>query len=258
MLKRLNRLWRVGATGFAFATFGLGGLVLRLTWLPVMALCVQSPRKRQQLGRLTVHWAFRSFIGLMHQLGLISYCINGVEKLDRRGLLILANHPTLVDVVFLISLVPNANCVVKASLGENLFTRGPIRAAGYVFNASSVGLIDDCIASIHRGDNLIIFPEGTRTPPAGMMKLQRGAANVAVRGPFNVTPVHIRCEPLGLTKGCPWWRVPPARMHFTIDVADDIAVSPFLATQEAPMAARHLTDYLHSYFSMEQTIHAGA
>jgi hypothetical protein len=42
--------------------------------------------------------------------------------------MIIANHPSLIDVVFLIGLVRQANCVVKQSLWENPFTRGPVRA----------------------------------------------------------------------------------------------------------------------------------
>ena len=80
------------------------------------------------------------------------------------------------------------------------------------------------------------------------MSLQRGAANVAVRGARNITPVRIRCEPLTLTKGQAWWRVPPRRAHFTIRVEEDIAVAPFLVDGEEARSARELTRVLHDYF----------
>ncbi|MFP2905791.1 lysophospholipid acyltransferase family protein [Pyxidicoccus sp. 3LFB2] len=259
MLEALERGWRVLATGISFATFGLGGLALRLLYFPLLQCFVRERARRTRLARLAVHHSFRLFIEWMRVLGVLRYRIEGVEKLSRPGLLVLANHPTLIDVVFLVALVPNADCVVKASLANNPFTRGPIEATGYLCNDSGPELIHDCIASVKAGNNLIIFPEGTRTPVQGGMTLQRGAANIAVRGPCDITPVSIRCEPLGLTKGTPWWRVPPRRMNFTIRVHDDIAVAPLLgAPGEEALAARQLTARLRDYFLRETQGHAGA
>lgn len=259
MLEKLERGWRVLATGISFTTFGLGGLALRLFYFPLLQLLVREPMRQRRLARLAVHHSFRFFIELMRVLGVLRYRIEGVEKLSRSGLLILANHPTLIDVVFLVSLVPNADCVVKASLARNPFTRGPIQATGYLCNDSGPGLVQDCIASVKAGNNLILFPEGTRTPVDGPMQLQRGAANIAVRGPCDITPVTIRCEPRSLTKGLPWWRVPPTRMNFTITVRDDIAVAPLLAAAGGEArAARQLTAQLHDYFSGGTQGNAGA
>ncbi|AZN36301.1 lysophospholipid acyltransferase family protein [Iodobacter ciconiae] len=260
MLKRSERGWRIVATALAFSAFGLGGVVLGLIFFPLLHLFIRRSAQKTRIARLTIHYSFRFFIELMRVLGILRYHIKGIEKLHRPGLLILANHPTLIDVVFLISLVKNADCVVKAGLAQNPFTRGPIRGTAYIRNNSGSQLIDDCIASVHAGNNLIIFPEGTRTATDGTMKLQRGAANIALRGQCNITPVTIRCQPLSLTKGLPWWKVPASRMIFTLEVGDDIAVTPFLeqAAGETALAARQLTRYLHHYFLPENTAHAGA
>lgn len=260
MLEHLNRGWRVIATAIAFSVFGLGGLLLRLVAVPLLGGCRWwSREQRARIARRGVHLSFRAFIELMRVLGILTYEVHGRQRLDRQGLLILANHPTLLDVVFLISLVPNADCVVKGSLAGNPFTRGALRLTDYICNDSGAGLVEDCIASLQRGNNLIIFPEGTRTPVDGPMKLQRGAANIAVRGPNDITPVQIRCEPRSLTKGLPWWRVPPRPMHFTVAVQPDLAVRAFLeAAGGEAIAARELTTYLHDYFSKDVPIHARA
>lgn len=259
MLERIDLAWRVVATAIAFSVFGIGGVALRLIAFPFLAFFIRDPARRIQYARLTIHHAFRAFIGLMRALGILRYRIDGLEKLGKSGQLVLANHPTLIDVVFLISLLPNADCVVKSSLARNPFTRGPIRATNYVCNNVGADLVHDCIASVKMGNSLVIFPEGTRTPVDGVMTLQRGAANIAVRGGCDITPVTIRCVPLSLTKGLPWWKVPSRRMHFTIIVHDAIAVAPFLeqAGGEVPIAARRLTQHLHHYFSTEVLTHAG-
>jgi 1-acyl-sn-glycerol-3-phosphate acyltransferase len=241
-----NRLWRIAATGFCFSVFGLGGLVLRLVVFPLFVLVVRRPDRRSALARATIRHLFSLFVGLMCAVGVCSLEIVGRERLNRRGLLILATHPSLIDVVFLMSLVEHADCIVKGALERNPFTRGPVRAAGWVCNDSGPELIDDCIASLHAGNNLIIFPEGTRTPPGQAIgKLQRGAANLAVRGGFAVTPVRIHNVPRMLAKGVPWWRVPPRAGHFRIEIGEDIAFDGLHADPGAQaLAARRLNDEL--------------
>ncbi len=258
MAQWLDRSWRVVATAIAFAMFGLGGVLLRVIVFPLLQILVRKPELRIRLARLTIHRAFGAFIELMRVLGILRYRIEGLEKLGGGGQLVLANHPTLIDVVFLISLLPNADCVVKSSLARNPFTRGPVRATNYICNDGGAALVEDCIASVHAGNSLVIFPEGTRTPANGPMTLQRGAANIAVRGACDITPVTIRCVPLSLTKGLPWWKVPQRRMQFSITVHDPIAVAPFIehARGEVAIAARRLTQHLHDYFSTETATHA--
>jgi len=257
MLAKLGQLWRVFATGLSFALFGIGGLVLRVLVFPLLSLCVRAPGARQHAARTAVRVSFRAFVGIMRGLGVLRYEVRGLDKLDRAGQLILANHPTLIDTVFLIAFVRNADCIVKGALSNNPFMRGPIRAAGYICNDRGPELVEDCIASLRAGGNLIVFPEGTRTPPGGAATLKRGAANIAVRGMRAVTPVVIRCDPPTLGKGDKWWHVPPRQARFCIEVKDDIAVEVF-RHDDIPdvVAARRLTDYLQQFFMREGQQHA--
>jgi 1-acyl-sn-glycerol-3-phosphate acyltransferase len=250
---RLNYLWRLFATAVSFTCFGLGGLLLWIVVFPVLSLFVRDRGRLSVTARWIINRAFQAFVALMHTLGIFTYETHGLNKLKRRGLLILSNHPSLIDVVFLISFIDHADCVVKAALAENPFTRGAVLSAGFICNDAGPGMVEDCIASLHAGNNLIIFPEGTRTPVAGFpAKLQRGASHLAVRGKVNITPVLIRCSQSMLAKGVPWWRIPPRRPHFRIDVHDDMPVAALVESCASDaLAARHLTEHLIDYFSVE-------
>lgn len=250
MRERIDRAWRIVATALSFLAFGVGGLLLGLIVFPLLRLCVRDRVACQRISRRLVQRSFRFHVELMRVLGVLTYDLRGIERLREPGLLVLANHPTLIDVVFLVSLMDNADCIVKSSLARNPFMRGPILACNYIFNDDGAGLIDDCIASLRAGSNLVIFPEGTRTRRDAPMKLQRGAANIAVRGHVDVTPVRIACIPLTLGKGERWYRVPPHRFHYSIEVGDNIPVAAFSdAGQGDALAARRLTDHLTEYFS---------
>lgn len=251
MLSSLRRAWRVPATALAFACFGVGGVLLGLIGFPLQRLLVWHARRRVLYARALVHFAFACFIRLLWALRIVSYEIRGRERLDRQGLLILANHPTLIDVVFLVSLVRNADCIVRAGLASNPFTRGPVRATGYICNDGGAELVEAATASLHAGNNLVIFPEGTRSRPGQPLQMQRGAAQIALRAGRPITPITLRCTPLGLTKGRPWWRCHDRPMHFSIEVGEDLPVAPFLEASagEPALAARRLTAYLSEYFS---------
>ena len=247
----LDRAWRVFATALAFTCFGLGGVLLRVLYFPLLTLAVRDPQRRRLKARAVIQHSFGAFIGLMRRLGLVTYQIEGRERLDRAGLLILANHPSLIDVVFLISLVRNADCVVRAGLFDNPVTGAPVRAAGYIRNNAGPALLQACMDSLKVGANLVVFPEGTRSRVGEALRFQRGAAQVAIRAGCNITPVTIQMRPLSLSKGMPWWRVPDRPMHFIIRVEEDIATAPFLegAAGEQGRAARLLTGHLQQYFS---------
>lgn len=246
-----GRLWRALATAIAFACFGVGGLLLGVVVFPLFNLLLRSPKRRGRWARALIGVLFRLFVGWMRLLGLLTYELHGLERLRRQGLLVLANHPTLIDVVFLIGLVPDAYCVVKSTLANHPCTRGPVRSTGYICNNSGSDLLDTCADRLAAGGNLIIFPEGTRTRPGQALKMQRGAAQIALRCGLDITPVVIHCEPLGLFKGQPWWRVAERPLHFSIRVAEDLPTAPFLAAAggEASLAARRLTEHLIGYFT---------
>jgi 1-acyl-sn-glycerol-3-phosphate acyltransferase len=253
----LERPLRIAATGFCFVVFGLAGLVILCVVFPLLRLFYRDLNASRLYARNLIHNTFRWFVRLMVACGTISYEVKNREKLDRQGLLIVANHPSLIDVVLLISLVRQPNCVVKASLKANIFTRGPITSAGFIVNIDGPQLVEDCIVSVRSGDNLVIFPEGTRSLEhnGALNPLRRGAANIAVRGQINLTPVVITVSEPMLGKGLRWYHAPRKRPHFVLDVKDDIHVLQHdvgeTAAVTASRCARTLTKDLNIFFMKE-------
>ena len=248
----LDRTWRTAATAFCFACFGAGGILIGLVAFPLLIAVSPNKSVRARRAQALIHHTFRLFVGLMCIVGVISLETRGARRLARNGQLVLANHPSLIDVVILISLLKQTNCIVKSKLWRNPFMRGPILAAGYISNNGGSELVDDCIRALECGDNLVVFPEGTRTPLQGDMQLQRGAANIAVRARCIVTPVTILVSTPMLPKEIPWYKVPPVRPHFTVTVRDDIHIGQFFASDRPPsLAARDLTRWLHELFTRE-------
>lgn len=242
---------RLLATAASFLLFGICGLGLRVVVFPLLACLPGDAVARRKRARRTISRLFWLFIRFMQRSGVLTFEVVGAERLGQPGQMIIANHPSLIDVVFLIGLVRDANCVVKKSLWDHPCTHGPVRAAQYISNDGSLNMLDSAVAALQGGQTLIIFPEGTRTTPGQAPEFHRGAAAIALRGARMITPVTIRVAPTTLTKAEPWYRIPARRVHFSLHVGADIYPADFAAQGPAPKASRLLNDHLHHYFLKE-------
>ncbi len=254
MLHKIFYIWRLLATGWCFFTFSLGGLLLAVLVFPIINLTAvfsSDEQLKHYRAQAVIHYAFKFFLWQMVILGIMRMNIVGMEKLNNgKASLILANHPTLVDVVLLISVIKRTNCVVKTSLFKDPFLNGVVKAAGYINNDGTDAVIDDCAAALKAGDNLVIFPEGTRSVPGRAMKFQRGAAHIATRSGAAVVPVTITCDPPTLTKAQKWYHIPSRRFCLTAEVGDPLDISEIVLCDEpASLTSRRLTRFLHEYFT---------
>ena len=243
--------WRLIATAASFTLFGIGGVLLRILVFPVLSLLPGTAADHQRRARRVVSLTFRSFVEFMYRSGVLTYEVDGAERLGRPGQMIIANHPSLIDVVVTIAFTRDTNCVVKQSLWDNPCMRGPIRSAGYISNSGSMDMLDEAAGALQQGQTLVIFPEGTRTTPGQPPEFHRGAAAIALRGARVITPVVISVSPTTLTKAEPWYRIPARRFHIRLRVGEDIDPAQFLAMGAAPVASRKLNDHLHQHFIQE-------
>jgi 1-acyl-sn-glycerol-3-phosphate acyltransferase len=252
-MEKLNHLWRIIATGICFVYFGLGALVLSLCVFPLQQLTIKDINKKNKAARKTVHLTFKWFISFMAKIGVFQFELSQVEKLKQlKGHLVLANHPSLIDVVVLISIIPNADCVVKAHLFKNPFLRGVVKNTGYISNADPEGLLKDCQSSLAAGNNLIIFPEGTRSKPGKKLKFQRGAANIALRCQAKIAHVMIHVSPTTLTKSEPWYNVPAeSKALFRAKQVDSTVKLPPIEQNNISKQVRQYSQQLELFYNQE-------
>lgn len=230
-----------------FGIFGIGALGLVLLVVPLARLAeLRTPRDR--IAQRWIQRAFRTFTAIGDRLGLFALEVRCAERLARGPALVVANHPTLLDVVFLISRLPQADCVVKAGAWRNPFLRGMLSVAGYVSNGDGAELVAECAGRLRAGRTLVLFPEGSRSTALGMRRFRRGAARIALTSGCAVRPVHIRCEPRILGKDQSWWTLPGEKVRYTLRVGEDIALDRLAADLPQALAARRVTEELERVF----------
>jgi 1-acyl-sn-glycerol-3-phosphate acyltransferase len=244
--------WRLFMTGLSFFSFGVGALIVGAVLLPIVKLIPATHDVKRRRARAVMSAGLRLFVAFMRRGGVLTYEFHGRERLGRPGQLVVANHPTLIDVVFLLAFMPEASCVVKRGMWRHPLTRWAVTLAEFIPNDHAAGMIEGAGCALKEQQSLIIFPEGTRTRPNEPMVFHRGAANVALRAATVVTPVYIRCEPTTLTKSEPWHRIPARRPHFSLMVGDDLDLSPYRQAP-LPIGSRAFNEYLHQHFQQELT-----
>jgi len=197
--------WRVFVKWLSFFIFGLGSVLVAILVLPPMRLFCGSQLRFQKYGRSFISAAFRIFIGMMHGLGIVNYEPDNRDNYrNLKSKIIVANHPSLLDVVMLIAVIPNADCIVNAYLNRNILT-GVVRQLYILNNPNFDELMHTCTESLKMGNCLIIFPEGTRTRRTGKVILKKGAARVALASGCPIVPVNIGgTDKFGLGKKDPW------------------------------------------------------
>ena len=241
-------VYRVLMKWLSFFVFGLSTLILVTLVFPPMRLFLHPRKRFKKYGRRFVSFYMGIFVSFMHILGLVNLEA-GDRKPYRRlsSKIIVANHPSLLDIVMLLSLVPNADCIVNARLSRNI-VGGVIRQL-YIFNSLDFDeILRSCANSLGQGNCLIIFPEGTRTPRSGKIILKKGAARIALSCGHGIIPLHIGgTDKYGLGKKDPWTGFNPnERYVYHIAMGEEILPGKYRSLP-VPAAVKAMTKELSAF-----------
>lgn len=236
---------------FAMTVFGVGAVILAVFVFPFIRLFTLHRKDFGVVARAYVSHTFRVFLGF---LNLLHVSIRKVENEDDyrniHSKIIIANHPSLLDFVYIMSLVPNSTCIVRGGLTKTPL-RGVIKQA-YITNTTTFeDMCLECKKLTDMGCNVIIFPEGTRTPRHGKNNYKKGAARIALYCGCDVQPIFIGgSDKYGLGKHDPLWSYNHVEPYlYDFKKLPVISIDEYKDLSE-PIAAKRLTD------KMEQVLNS--
>jgi len=205
---------------------GLGSLLWSLLALLLYPLLPRAIGRR--MGRAAIAVGYRSFWFGARVLGMMRLNCDALDTLrNEPGLIVVANHPSMLDAMMLVARLPHSACIMKASLMRNPFLAPGARLARYIRNDSALGLVQQAVDDLRQGGQLVMFPEGTRTTVPPVNAFQRGVTVIAKRAGAPIQTVFIDAHSPYLGKGWPLWRLPPlpivfsARLGRRFEPADD-------------------------------------
>ena len=184
-----------------------------LAWsLPAVPLRYALPRRmRAPVGQFTAMLWCRCFVGVMQATGRVRCNLHALDVLRTdKNLIIACNHPSLIDAPLIISRLPHVTCIAKAALWDNPFFGAGIRLAGYVRNDTPRQLLRRAAIALQcpGPGQMLIFPEGTRSPRGQVGPFLPGFAAIAHRAGADVQTVFIETNSAYMSKGWPIFRMP--------------------------------------------------
>ena len=235
----------------AMLSFGIGAIILAILVFPFIRLFTLHKSDFGIIARAYVSHTFRVF------LKNLEICKTSILKVENRqafrdihSKVIIANHPSLLDFVYIMSLVPNSTCIVRGSLTRTPL-RGVIKQAYITNNTDFNEVLVECKKLTDKGCNVIVFPEGTRSPRVGQNNYKKGAARIALYCGCDVQPLFIGgSDKYGLGKTDPLWSYNHVEKYlYDIKMLPVIKIDQFKELSDT-IAAKHLTE------EMEKVIRA--
>ena len=210
--------------------FGAGGLELSL--LSLLAGGLPATDRTERFFQRLIHRHFVFFHWWCATAGLIRVRYHGFERLPRGGLVLAANHPALIDITCLLARVPEAVCIFKPAIRRNPVLGASARRAGYLGSDGGHELVRRAAAKVAAGHILVVFPEGTRTPPGtALLPFKPGFVLIARRAGAPIQLVRITTSRPVLGKGRAWWKLPP------VPSLVDVTAGPCLRLEPAANVA---------------------
>ena len=137
----MKLLFRRICVALCFCSFGIICMVGNLFFIPIIILRLNKFKFAENIARDLIFAAWRIFLYLIVFYGYAKIDFK-VKLANKSSSVIIANHPSLLDVVLLLSHIRRANCIVKASFRRNIFLFGAIRAANYILNTENEEMLN--------------------------------------------------------------------------------------------------------------------
>lgn len=210
-------LW--GAYEYLAMALGLSALaVLCIGAIPIFLLLIGLPRRVQhRAARGLIRWGLLFYLALLRALCQVHIDARGLVQPAPAGpRIVIANHPSVLDAIILMAHLPNACCVLKASLLHHPLFGIPARLAGFVSNAEPRQMIQDSCATLREGATFILFPEGTRTTDFPLNPLGSACVILSKQSQVPLQVVLLEFSSPYLGKAWGWFRPPCLPLHIRV------------------------------------------
>lgn len=219
-----------------YVTLGVfGACGLFLTVVCLLAGVVPATPRTERFFQRVIHRHFTAFVWWTSFARLFRVRYHGLDALQRHrgGRVIVANHPGLTDITLLLARVPEAVCIFKPAIRRNPVLGAAARRAGYVASEGHE-VIRRAAEKVAAGQAVIVFPEGTRTPPGvTLLRFKPGFVLIARRSGVPIQLVRIACSRPVLAKGRAWWKLPPLPAHVDVTFGPCVRIPAAASTSAA-------------------------
>ncbi len=215
----MKRLYEVLITVIALGYLTFFGVSLSIISLLLLPFWKQV--WFQRAGRRILHELLAIFFAGLKLSRLLIVDFSAVDQLkEKPAMIIVANHPCLMDALFFSSRLPNLVSVMKSDVLKNPVFFGGARLCGFIPSDLPREFISSCIDILGNNAHLLLFPEGTRSKTRRVNDFKKGFALVAKKADVPVQAVFIHANTGFLGKGWPLWRRPDFPLEYRASLGE--------------------------------------
>ncbi len=228
---------------FSFTLFGVGSLLVGFFVFPLIKFFVKGETSRYDCFSKTVHSSWKIFVAFLQLVKVLRLDIEDYEKIKNiKNSLIVSTHPSYIDVLILLALVPKTTCFVAPRLTENKFFKKIVESMFLISGKSLEEICQDTEKMFDNGFNVLIFPSGIRHRKDEQPKIRKGASMVALHSKKNIVPIIMHTDFDFLQIGQPFYDAGTKPVTYSISCLDSINIESLLNIQDEIEQKKKLTD----------------
>jgi 1-acyl-sn-glycerol-3-phosphate acyltransferase len=223
------KAFRILAHGSGFVVYSFLGAIIGYVLLPLARAGGRTETEKIKRCQDVLHLCCRFYIWYMRVVGVLRLKRPPVpEPLVRReACVVISNHPSLLDVIVITSSVPAVVFVAKASWFRSPFIAPLLHHCGHIPGPADEDtptpmdgalVLERVLSRLRQGFPVLVFPEGTRSPPRSLNPYHRGAFEAAIRAKVPLVGLRFLVDPPALLKNQAWYEVPDRRINYDLDL----------------------------------------
>lgn len=232
----------------SYLVFALGGALCSWLILPLAWCCGGSLAQRRRrcqgilgsaLGIFHRHMRYHRILDFDPRAVPLHEFAGTAESTIEGPVVMIANHPTLIDTTALLCSVKYLCCISNPTFYRNPLLTPLLVCCGHI-NAgkgeigAGLQVIETAVARLKAGHSVLIFPEGTRSPSRGLRTFRRGAFEIALRAGVPIQPVLITVSAPVLNHQLPWYWVPEETVRYSISALPLLQPEKDLSGEASP------------------------
>lgn len=221
MSDKIKRIIRSILSVSLFIFFGFSTIFVRYF--------IMSFNKDEMKNYEILQKSFKFFIWLLIKLKILKLDTNDLEKIKNiKNSIIVSTHPSFIDIVIYISIIPYTTCFAAERLANNPILKGMVKLL-FILEGQPLDIwIDDACKMLDKGLNVIIFPMGIRHRKNETPKIRRGASLLAQKSGKNIVMLDLHTSYDFLFINQPFYEVGSESVVYSLKYLGEINTKDFI------------------------------
>ncbi len=223
---------------------GIGALFIRYLIFPFVDLfCKENFSNKKSF---ILHYSWKLYVKILNVLNVVNVQSNDFEKLRNiKNSIIVSTHPTFIDVILLISIIPYTTCFVAKKLAKNPFFKGMVKSLFIIQDDNTEVWVKNAEKYLNSGFNVLIFPMGKRHNKDEFPKIRRSSAYLSEQTGKNISIIKITTDRDVFSHDVPIYKIGTKPARYKIEYLDEIDIEKWREKFPDPVdLRREITKYI--------------